>query len=82
MTTGQNQRFQMLRSGPCVTLDYVRDYYGLAWPLSASGASSFEGYARTLRRASPVLMGTCPAMNWKGSCRGTMFSRKNGWARV
>lgn len=55
MTTEQNQRLEMLRSGPCVTLDYVRDYYGLAWPLSASRANAFEGYARTLRRRV-----TCP----------------------
>ncbi len=50
MTPEQSQRFEMLRSGPCVPLDYVRDYYGLEWPLIAPAASSFEGYIRTLRR--------------------------------
>lgn len=50
MTPEQSQRFDMLRSGPCVPLEYVRDYYGLEWPLSAPAASSFESYAGTLRR--------------------------------
>jgi hypothetical protein len=43
MTPEQTERFEMLRSGPCVPLDYVRDYYGVGWPLGASVANSYEG---------------------------------------
>jgi hypothetical protein len=50
MTPEQRQRFEMLRSGPCVPLDYVRDYYGLEWPLQGPAASSFGTYVRTLPR--------------------------------
>ncbi len=50
MTPEQSQRFEMLKSGPCIPLDYVRDYYGLTWPLIGAAASSFERYVQTLPR--------------------------------
>ncbi len=50
MTPEQSQRFEMLGSGPCVPVAYVRDYYGLAWPLGDPEARFFESYIRTLAR--------------------------------
>jgi hypothetical protein len=56
MTLEQERRLEMLRSGPCVPLGYIRDYYGLDWPLSGAAAAAFEQYRKTLRRREP-----CPA---------------------
>ena len=50
MNNQERQRFDFLRRGPCVPVDYVRDYYGLAWPLSAELRQDFEAWRSRLRR--------------------------------
>lgn len=59
MSPEQEHRLHFLSSGPCVSGDYVRDYYGLAWPLAADTASAFDHYRSTSRRPTK-----CPAGQW------------------
>jgi hypothetical protein len=49
MTTKQIERFEMLASGPCVSLKFVRDYYGLDW-VSRPVTPLFARYAGSLAR--------------------------------
>jgi hypothetical protein len=44
------QRFDFLRQGPCVPVEYIRDYYGLTWPLSDDLLQDFEAWRKGLRR--------------------------------
>ena len=50
MTDLEADRFDMLCRGPCVTADYVRDYYGLPWPLPEDVRQDYESWAGGLRR--------------------------------
>lgn len=50
MNAQERQRFDFLRQGPCVPAEYVRDYYGLTWPLSDDLRSDFEAWRLRLRR--------------------------------
>lgn len=55
------QRLAILRQGPCVPADYIRDYYGLPWPFTGDLQHDFEIWRGGLRR--PV------------HCEGDAFSR-------
>ncbi len=46
MTAKEMKRLAMLRDGPNVNLEYLKDYYGLPWPLSREGATAFNSFAR------------------------------------
>ncbi len=50
MTNEQEQRLQLLAHGPCITGDYVRDYYGLEWPFLAETAKELDHYHKFLPR--------------------------------
>jgi hypothetical protein len=50
MNGPERQRFDFLREGPCVPVEYVRDYYGLTWPLSVDLRQDFEAWRGRLRR--------------------------------
>ncbi len=58
MTDEQQRRFDFLRAGPCVPGEYVRDYYGLKWPLAGEPAKLFNHFVGTLPRRWPE---ACPA---------------------
>lgn len=49
MTSDQEQHLQLLASGQCVPGDYIRDYYGLTWPLSPDTALALDQYRKTSR---------------------------------
>lgn len=59
MSPEQEQRLHSLSSGPCAPGDYIRDYYGLAWPLSPDTAVALDQYRNGSRRPT-----TCPAGQW------------------
>ena len=50
MDEHEQQRFDFLRQGPCVPVQYVRDYYGLPWPLPGDLRPDFEAWQRRLPR--------------------------------
>src|SRR5688572_13389709 len=50
MTTEQRIRFDFLRAGPFVPAEYVRDYYGLPWPLGPDAELAFEKFRNQLPR--------------------------------
>ena len=45
MTPQEEQRFQFLRAGQCVPVEYVRDYYGLEWPFQGELLIDYETWA-------------------------------------
>src|SRR5258708_3881409 len=50
MTDKHQQRLDMLRQGPCVPSEYVRDFYGLPWPLPDDMRPDFETWVSQLKR--------------------------------
>jgi hypothetical protein len=50
MTEQEQQWFDMLRQGPCVPDGYVRDYYGLDWPLPDDVLPDYEKWLRQRNR--------------------------------
>jgi hypothetical protein len=56
----EQQRFDFLRQGPCVPSQYVRDYYGLPWPLPDDLRTDFEAWQRQLRRRVDCGEGNIP----------------------
>jgi hypothetical protein len=50
MTPQEEQRFNFLRSGQCVPVDYVRDYYGLQWPLEGDLLHDYGVWVGRFRR--------------------------------
>ena len=50
MTEQEQQRFEMLRQGPCVPPDYVSGYYGLPWPVEGEFGQDYQRWVSKLRR--------------------------------
>src|SRR5437867_4644078 len=50
MTDQEQHRFDFLRQGPCVPHQYIRDYYGLPWPLPNDLRPDFEGWQGQLKK--------------------------------
>jgi hypothetical protein len=50
MNVLEQERFDFLRQGPCVPVQYVQDYYGLPWPLADDLHPDFELWRGQLRR--------------------------------
>lgn len=50
MNAQEQQRFEFLRNGPCVPVQYVHDYYGLPWPLPDELRQDFESWKSRLRK--------------------------------
>src|SRR5580692_3143788 len=50
MTEQEQQRFDILRQGPCVPAEYVSDYYGLPWPLPDDLRPDYEAWVSHLKR--------------------------------
>ena len=50
MTEQERQRFDMLHEGPCVTVAYVYEYYGLPWPLSSDARGDYAAWTSRLAR--------------------------------
>ena len=50
MTDQEQQRFEMLRHNPCVTPEYVRDFYGLPWPLPDDVRADYDAWTSQLKR--------------------------------
>lgn len=46
MTAKDKKRLAMLRGGPDANLEYLKDYYGLDWPLSDANADVFDAFLR------------------------------------
>ena len=53
MTPQEEQRFTFLRSGQCVPVEYVRQYYGLQWPFQGDLLHDYEAWVSRLRRREP-----------------------------
>jgi hypothetical protein len=49
MNSEEQQRFDFLRQGPCVPPEYIRDFYGLPWPLPEDVRQDYE-LSRSQRR--------------------------------
>lgn len=50
MTEHEQQHFDMLQRGPCVTPEYAKGYYGLAWPLPGDASLDFDRWVNQRRR--------------------------------
>ncbi len=50
MTGQEEQRFDFLRAGPCVPVEYIGEYYGLEWPFHGELLADFEAWASRSRR--------------------------------
>ena len=50
MDAQEQERFDCLRQGPCVPVQYVRDYFGLPWPLADDLRPEFEAWLGQRRR--------------------------------
>jgi len=50
MNNQERERFDFLRQGPCVPHHYVRDYYGLPWPLPDELAKDFGAWQAQLKK--------------------------------
>lgn len=88
MTPAQEECLEMLSRGPCVTSSYVRDYYGLTWPLSEDVRPDFEAWVKQLPRrpACPegqvsryelesfLLQKKLVSKKWMGACLGMQVS--------
>jgi len=60
MTPEEEQRFNFLRSGQCVPVEYVRDYYGLQWPFQDDLLHDYEAWAVRFRRREACAGGCVP----------------------
>jgi len=60
MTPEEEQRFNFLRSGQCVPVEYVRDYYGLQWPFQNDPLHDYEAWAVRFRRREACAGGCVP----------------------
>jgi hypothetical protein len=52
MNPQETQRFEFIRQGGCVPVEYVRDYYGLTWPMEGDVSDDYEAWRSQLRRPS------------------------------
>lgn len=59
MSPEQEQRLHFLASDPCAPGDYIREYYGLAWPLAPDTTSALVQYRTASRRPTK-----CSAGQW------------------
>lgn len=50
MTARERLNFEMLRTGPCVSAEYVTDFYGLPWPLPHDAGRDFNTWTAQLPR--------------------------------
>lgn len=83
MTPEQIQRFEMLKSGPCVSFGYLRDYYGIDWPLSKEGESWFTKYVGTLRMPAKCSNGCLSRYELEGfMARSELLTKKWMAARL
>ena len=60
MTPEEEQRFNFLRSGQCVPVEYVWDYYGLQWPFQDDLLHDYEAWAVRFRRREACAGGCVP----------------------
>ena len=50
MTEQEQQRFDMLRQGPCAPPDYLSGNYGISWPLPDDVRPDYEAWLSQLKR--------------------------------
>jgi hypothetical protein len=50
MTPDEKERFDRLREGPCVSPQYIKEYYGLPWPFEDELKQDFERWSTKVHR--------------------------------
>lgn len=83
MTPEDKERLEMLRDGPNATLRYIKDYYGLDWPLSKNSQAAFYSYQRTPNNRSKSLKGRISRYEIEGfMALNDLFPKKWAAARM